>query len=153
MRNQSKRSKIPEKKKVQDWKEETRRRWIIYRFRSVHQHICPVRTRMIVCKMNPWFSTAHGCFPPSFFCFHSHVCHMYLLSNQSVLSLSFSYHLISSHLISSLKTSPRLRSFYFVWFFTPSMRARIASWSPRYRPVRGVKAPGWAIGFRSSSSS
>ena len=111
MRNQSKRSKIPEKKKVQDWKEETRRRWIIYRFRSVHQHICPVRTRMIVCKMNPWFSTAHGCFPPSFFCFHSHVCHMYLLSDQSVLSLSFSYHLISSHL-----SKPHLVSALFILF-------------------------------------
>jgi len=38
-----------------------------------------------------------------------------------------------------------------VWFLTPSMRARIASRSPRYLPVSGVKASGNGMGFMFSS--
>jgi len=40
-----------------------------------------------------------------------------------------------------------------VWAFTPSMRARTCSWSPRYRPFSGAMASGCGMGLRFSSSS
>lgn len=42
---------------------------------------------------------------------------------------------------------------YFVWFLTPSILARIASWSPKYLPLKGAIAPSLGMTFKSSSNS